>query len=390
MAPRRPRWPISWPLDDAAWAVVPTDRLRRVLLVGPGNVYLQNALSLLPNVELYGATGEDYASTTGLGQVRPHRLRRLPAGEPADQADPRLRAAADERSWATVAGTLQQPASAEPAPDEPLLRGVDLTRSTSPGPSGWTLPTWARSGDPRHGRGAAALQRRCAMACRPRSSRSTCARATCRSRWPGRSCVSNIAGELLGGTPAPRPDQARRARRAAAAARRARHAGDAARRDGRARSRPATPRAPASRSSARSAAGRLSGRADPGAPGAGWQRRDRRSRPLSPTPSPSGCRRLKLAARALSASPSTCSSAEESNIAPGDGARLTAARRRPGRRWRRRARRATSGGRCWSHCSRLASCWSSGSSTSATGRGASARLDRQPGRRRPLRRRSAR
>src|ERR671918_592426 len=28
-------------LDDAAWAVVPPDQLRRVLLVGPGNVYLQ-------------------------------------------------------------------------------------------------------------------------------------------------------------------------------------------------------------------------------------------------------------------------------------------------------------------------------------------------------------
>jgi hypothetical protein len=53
------------PLDDAAWAVVPPDRLRRVLLVGPGNVYLQNAFSLLPNVELYGATADEYAATTG-------------------------------------------------------------------------------------------------------------------------------------------------------------------------------------------------------------------------------------------------------------------------------------------------------------------------------------
>ena len=53
------------PIDDRAWAVVPDDRVRRVLLVGPGNVYLQNALSLLPNVELYGATPDEWASTTG-------------------------------------------------------------------------------------------------------------------------------------------------------------------------------------------------------------------------------------------------------------------------------------------------------------------------------------
>ena len=57
--------PDYLPLDDAAWAVVPEDRLRRVLLVGPGNVYLQNAFALLPNVELYGATAEEYATTTG-------------------------------------------------------------------------------------------------------------------------------------------------------------------------------------------------------------------------------------------------------------------------------------------------------------------------------------
>ena len=71
------------PLDDAAWAVVPPDRLRRVLLVGPGNVYLQNAFSLLPNVELYGATADEYAATTGKDLFDLDRLRRLPAGRPA-------------------------------------------------------------------------------------------------------------------------------------------------------------------------------------------------------------------------------------------------------------------------------------------------------------------
>ena len=53
------------PLDDAAWAIVPRDRVQSILLVGPGNVYIQNALSLLPNVELYGATPAEWPTTTG-------------------------------------------------------------------------------------------------------------------------------------------------------------------------------------------------------------------------------------------------------------------------------------------------------------------------------------
>ena len=57
--------PDYMPLDDAAWAIVPPDRLRRVLLVGPGNVYIQNAFALLPNVELYGATAAQWPTTTG-------------------------------------------------------------------------------------------------------------------------------------------------------------------------------------------------------------------------------------------------------------------------------------------------------------------------------------
>src|SRR5439155_1088259 len=51
--------------DDTAWTIVPQTRQRTVLLVGEGNAYLQSALSLLPDVELYGATPQDYAKTTG-------------------------------------------------------------------------------------------------------------------------------------------------------------------------------------------------------------------------------------------------------------------------------------------------------------------------------------
>ena len=130
--------------DDAAWAVVPSDRLQRILLVGPGNVYLQNALSLLPNVELYGTTSEDYATTTGLERFDLIVFDGLlPATLPAKP----LLAIAPPRSsdLGTVAGTLDQPSLGRPALDEPLLHDVDLTRTHVARAQRMDLPAWARS-----------------------------------------------------------------------------------------------------------------------------------------------------------------------------------------------------------------------------------------------------
>ncbi len=144
--------------DDAAWAIVPSDRLQRILLVGPGNVYLQNALSLLPNVELYGATGEDYASTTGLDKFDLIVFDGfLPTSLPAK---PILAIAPPRTSeLGTVAGTLQQPGIGRPAPDEPLLHDVDLTRAHIARAQRMELPTWARSVIPGVGAGAPPLRR---------------------------------------------------------------------------------------------------------------------------------------------------------------------------------------------------------------------------------------
>ena len=50
--------------------------------------------------------------------------------------------------------------------------------------------------------GAPPLRRRCATACRRRCSRSTFARATCRSRWPGRSWSPTSPASCSGVTPA--------------------------------------------------------------------------------------------------------------------------------------------------------------------------------------------
>ena len=50
--------PDDLAVDDRAWAVVPPDRLRRVLLVGAGDPYLSTALSYLPDTEVYGVAPE--------------------------------------------------------------------------------------------------------------------------------------------------------------------------------------------------------------------------------------------------------------------------------------------------------------------------------------------
>ena len=50
--------------DDRAWAVVPPDRLRRILLVSEGDPYLETALTYLPNTELYGVSPADYGAST--------------------------------------------------------------------------------------------------------------------------------------------------------------------------------------------------------------------------------------------------------------------------------------------------------------------------------------
>ncbi|MBA2633675.1 MAG: BatA domain-containing protein, partial [Chloroflexi bacterium] len=46
--------------DDRAYAVVAADETTRALLVGDGNAYLENALALLPRLELYAVDAEGY------------------------------------------------------------------------------------------------------------------------------------------------------------------------------------------------------------------------------------------------------------------------------------------------------------------------------------------
>ena len=188
-------------LDDRAWAVVPSDRLLRVLLVGDGDPYLETALSFLPNAELYGVKPADYGTGT-----RPELFdliifdATLPATLPRV---PTLAIAPPRTSpLGTVTGSLKDPALGRPAPDEPLLRYVDLTTLHIAAASRLNLPDWARTvvptaaGDPLLYTGTRDGVATGVLAFEPR-----------RSDLPLQVAfpilVSNLVGELVGASRAP-------------------------------------------------------------------------------------------------------------------------------------------------------------------------------------------
>jgi hypothetical protein len=131
-------------IDDVAWAVLPDARPRRVLLVGPGNVFLQNALALLPQVELYGATPEEWPAVTGKDRFD---LFVLDGTLPRDLPDGPILAIAPPRTseLGAVTGTIEGPVIGEPAADEPLLRDVDLSRLHVARAQRMETPGWART-----------------------------------------------------------------------------------------------------------------------------------------------------------------------------------------------------------------------------------------------------
>jgi len=187
--------------DDRAWAVVPRDSLRRVLLVTDGDPYLQTALTYLPNTELYGRATKDYPTTTGLdkfdlivfdGYLPPT----LPSTAILAVAPPRTSPLGD------VAGTLKEPAIGSLDRAEPILRYVDLSTTHIAEASKLTLPGWARTvipgpaGTPLLYAGDRAGLRTAVLAFEPR-----------RSDLPLQVAfpilVANLAGELMGAAGAP-------------------------------------------------------------------------------------------------------------------------------------------------------------------------------------------
>ena len=117
--------------DDRAFAVAPAQGTIRALLVSDGNAYLENALALLPRLELY-AVGEDgYADAVAEAQEAgtPYGLLILdgfvpdgPVTLPTLYVDPPA-----DGPFGTVDGRVENPVIDRADPEEPLLRFVDLS-----------------------------------------------------------------------------------------------------------------------------------------------------------------------------------------------------------------------------------------------------------------------
>ncbi len=133
--------------DDRAWAVVPEDRTRLVLIVGAGDPYLETALSYLPDVELYGVAPADYGPKSDRTDGRPWDLVIFEGYLPATLPEVPILAIAPPRTSAlgTVTGILKDPGIGTLDPDEPILRYVDLSTTHISQASRLETPAWARS-----------------------------------------------------------------------------------------------------------------------------------------------------------------------------------------------------------------------------------------------------
>ena len=192
-------------LDDRAWAVIPPDRPRLVLVVGPGDPYLETALSYLPNVELYGVTPDEYGAATERKDGRPWDLVIFEGNLPATLPRTPILAIAPPTSGPlgdVAAETLKNPGIGSLDPAEPILRYVDLSTTHIAEARKLTLPDWARTvipgpgGSPLLYSGTRAGLPTAVLAFEPR-----------RSDLPLQVAfpvlIANLAGELLGGSSAP-------------------------------------------------------------------------------------------------------------------------------------------------------------------------------------------
>jgi Ca-activated chloride channel homolog len=139
--------PDQLTVDDRAWAVIPPDRQRLILVVGPGDPYLETALSFLPDVELYGVTPAEYGPATERTDGRPWDLVIFEDYLPATLPRTPVLAIAPPRTspLGDVSGTLKDPGIGTLDPDEPVLRYVDLSTTHIAEAVKLAAPTWART-----------------------------------------------------------------------------------------------------------------------------------------------------------------------------------------------------------------------------------------------------
>jgi hypothetical protein len=118
-------------VDDRAFALVPSSGTTRTLLVSSGSAYLENALALLPRLELYevAPSGYEKALTDAAAAKKPYRLivfdRYVPKTAPSTPA--LYVAPPGNGAFGTLGATINGPLIDRTRPDEPLLRYVDLS-----------------------------------------------------------------------------------------------------------------------------------------------------------------------------------------------------------------------------------------------------------------------
>ncbi len=187
--------------DDRAWAIVPPAALRTVLLVSDGDPYLETALSYLPDTELYGVTPAQYGPGTkpelfDLVIFEGYLPAELPAKPILAIAPPRTSA------LGSVTGSLANPPIGTLDPADPALKYVDLTSVHISEAQRLDLPAWARAVIP--GPAGAPLLYAGTLAGRPAA---VLAFAPRRSDLPLQVAfpilLANLAGELLGGSETP-------------------------------------------------------------------------------------------------------------------------------------------------------------------------------------------
>jgi Ca-activated chloride channel family protein len=188
-------------VDDRAWAIVPSDEQRQILIVGEGDPYLETALSYLPNTELYGRKPAEYPTTTGLDKFEliifeVYVPDILPANPILAIAPPR------SGPLGELAGTLKEPGIGALSGDEPLLRYVDLSTTHIAEARKLVLPDWARTivpgptGSPLLYAGERAGVKTAVLAFEPRKSD-----LPLQVAFP--ILMANLTGELMGGSGAP-------------------------------------------------------------------------------------------------------------------------------------------------------------------------------------------
>jgi Ca-activated chloride channel family protein len=125
-------------VDDVAWARTRSGERAKVLLLTPGNLFLERALALLPDLEVsLGApdggapAGFDLYVFDGVlppdGLPAPLLLLNPPSTSP----------------YAEVNGDLEQPAISNVRTDDPILTDVDLSQTHLAAARSMTTPAWA-------------------------------------------------------------------------------------------------------------------------------------------------------------------------------------------------------------------------------------------------------